>query len=183
MEIDPHNLPSEVNLLQQIVLQLLQAVEDKTSYWRAYNTNWHNCCAIATGRNGSVSTKTSYSCLPRRSLLPVSGRALHLQAKSRRQIPLTVLMAKKRKKSQSAAGTAAKRCRNHWSVAGWCLTWKNRNANAGSAKRPCTRSGKMSASDWSLFPLPCRSLKKFAPSTPVRKGVVWRQHRNRRRPL
>src|SRR2546430_1914109 len=29
MEIDPHNLPSEVNLLQQIVLQLLQAVEDK----------------------------------------------------------------------------------------------------------------------------------------------------------
>lgn len=29
MEIDPHNLPAEVNLLQQIVLQLLQAVEDK----------------------------------------------------------------------------------------------------------------------------------------------------------
>jgi transposase len=29
MEIDPHNLPSEVNLLQQVVLQLLQAVEDK----------------------------------------------------------------------------------------------------------------------------------------------------------
>ena len=29
MEIDPHNLPSEVNLLQQIVRQLLQAVEDK----------------------------------------------------------------------------------------------------------------------------------------------------------
>ena len=29
MEIDPHNLPSEVNLLQQIVLQLLQTVEDK----------------------------------------------------------------------------------------------------------------------------------------------------------
>src|SRR5207302_925821 len=29
MEFDPHNLPSEVNLLQQIVLQLLQAVEDK----------------------------------------------------------------------------------------------------------------------------------------------------------
>jgi transposase len=29
MEIDPHNLPSEVNLLQQIVLQLLQVVEDK----------------------------------------------------------------------------------------------------------------------------------------------------------
>jgi hypothetical protein len=29
MEIDPHNLPSEVNLLQQIVLQLLQAVEDE----------------------------------------------------------------------------------------------------------------------------------------------------------
>src|SRR5215469_5724887 len=29
MEIDPHHLPAEVNLLQQIVLQLLQAVEDK----------------------------------------------------------------------------------------------------------------------------------------------------------
>jgi transposase len=29
MEIDPHNLPSEANLLQQIVLQLLQVVEDK----------------------------------------------------------------------------------------------------------------------------------------------------------
>jgi len=29
MEIDPHYLPSEVSLLQQIVLQLLQAVEDK----------------------------------------------------------------------------------------------------------------------------------------------------------
>jgi transposase len=29
MEIDPHHLPSEVNVLQQIVLQLLQAVEDK----------------------------------------------------------------------------------------------------------------------------------------------------------
>ena len=29
MEIDPHRLPSEVSLLQQIVLQLLQAVEDK----------------------------------------------------------------------------------------------------------------------------------------------------------
>jgi transposase len=29
MEIDPHRLPAEVNLLQQIVLQLLQAVEDK----------------------------------------------------------------------------------------------------------------------------------------------------------
>jgi transposase len=29
MEIDPHNLPAEVNVLQQIVLQLLQAVEDK----------------------------------------------------------------------------------------------------------------------------------------------------------
>jgi transposase len=29
MEIDPHHLPAEVNLLQQIVLQLLQAAEDK----------------------------------------------------------------------------------------------------------------------------------------------------------
>jgi len=29
MEIDPHHLPAEVNLLQQIVLQLLQTVEDK----------------------------------------------------------------------------------------------------------------------------------------------------------
>jgi len=29
MEIDPHNLPSEVHVLQQIVLQLLQTVEDK----------------------------------------------------------------------------------------------------------------------------------------------------------
>lgn len=29
MEIDPHHLPSEVSVLQQIVLQLLQAVEDK----------------------------------------------------------------------------------------------------------------------------------------------------------
>lgn len=29
MEIDPHQLPSEVNLLQQIVLRLPQAVEDK----------------------------------------------------------------------------------------------------------------------------------------------------------
>jgi len=29
MEIDPQNLPSEVNVLQQIVLQLLQTVEDK----------------------------------------------------------------------------------------------------------------------------------------------------------
>jgi transposase len=29
MDIDPHHLPAEVNLLQQIVLQLLQAVEDK----------------------------------------------------------------------------------------------------------------------------------------------------------
>jgi transposase len=29
MEIDPHNLPAEVDILQQIVLQLLQAVEDK----------------------------------------------------------------------------------------------------------------------------------------------------------
>lgn len=29
MEIDPHNLPSEVSVLQQIVLQLLQTVEDK----------------------------------------------------------------------------------------------------------------------------------------------------------
>src|SRR5215471_76466 len=29
MEIDPYHLPAEVNLLQQIVLQLLQAVEDK----------------------------------------------------------------------------------------------------------------------------------------------------------
>ena len=29
MEIDPHHLPSEVNVLQQIVLQLLQTVEDK----------------------------------------------------------------------------------------------------------------------------------------------------------
>jgi len=29
MEIDPQNLPSEVNVLQQIVLQLLQTAEDK----------------------------------------------------------------------------------------------------------------------------------------------------------
>ncbi|PYX85013.1 MAG: hypothetical protein DMG70_05020 [Acidobacteria bacterium] len=29
MEIDPHNLPAEAKILQQIVLQLLQAVEDK----------------------------------------------------------------------------------------------------------------------------------------------------------
>ena len=29
VEVDPHDLPSEVDLLQQIVLQLLQAVEDK----------------------------------------------------------------------------------------------------------------------------------------------------------
>jgi hypothetical protein len=29
MEIDPHNLPSEVHVLQQIGLQLLQTVEDK----------------------------------------------------------------------------------------------------------------------------------------------------------
>jgi hypothetical protein len=29
MEIDPHNLPSEADVLQQIVVQLLQAVEDK----------------------------------------------------------------------------------------------------------------------------------------------------------
>ena len=101
------HLPSEVNLLQQIVLQLLQAVEDKDQLLAPYNTNWHNCCAIATGRNGSVSTKTSYSCLPRRSLLPVSGRALHLQAKSRRHFPASSRVSIKRKKNQSAAGTAA----------------------------------------------------------------------------
>jgi hypothetical protein len=29
MEIDPHNLPAEAKILHQIVLQLLQAVEDK----------------------------------------------------------------------------------------------------------------------------------------------------------
>ena len=133
MEIDPHHLPSEVNLLQQIVLQLLQAVEDKDQLLARIQHQLAQLLRYRYGRNGSVSTKTSYSCLPRRSLLPVSGRALHLQAKSRRQIPLLALTAKKRKKNQSAAGTAAKRCRNHWSVAGWCLTWKNRNANASTA--------------------------------------------------
>jgi hypothetical protein len=29
MDIDPHNLPAEVEILQQIVLQLLQVVQDK----------------------------------------------------------------------------------------------------------------------------------------------------------
>jgi hypothetical protein len=136
MEIDPHNLPSEVNLLQQIVLQLRQAMEDKDSYWHAYNISWRNCCAIATGRNGSALTKTSYSCLPRKLLLPVSGRARQFPAKSRRQIPLPALTAKKRKKSQRAAGTAAKRCRNHWSVAGCCSTWRSLSGSASTAKCP-----------------------------------------------
>jgi len=40
MEIDPQNLPSEVNVLQQIVLQLLQTAEDKDQLWRAYNIIW-----------------------------------------------------------------------------------------------------------------------------------------------
>jgi len=53
------------------------APEKKIALFRSL-FRW-NCCAIATGRNGSARTKTSYSCLPRRSLLP--GPALQLSNK------------------------------------------------------------------------------------------------------
>ena len=73
-------------------------------------------------------------------------------------------------------------CPNHSSVGGWYLTWRNRSGNASTAKLTRKRSEKISASGWNLFLRPCRSSKKFAPSTPVRKGVAWRPRRNRRRP-
>jgi len=47
-----------VSLLQQIVLQLLQAVETRISFWRAFNISWHNYCSIATDRNESASTRS-----------------------------------------------------------------------------------------------------------------------------
>src|SRR5205085_4408714 len=183
MEIDPRNLPSEVHLLQQIVLQLLQAVEDKDQLLARVQ---HQLAQLLRYRYGQKRERIDENqlFLFAAQIIAASQRASNAPSSEQPAADSSSRAdSKEKKKNQGAAGTAAKRCRNHWSVAGWCLTWKNRNANAGSAKRPCTRSGKMSASDWSLFRLPCKSLKKFAPSTPVRKGVVGRQPRNRRRPL
>jgi len=118
MEIDPHNLPSEVNLPHQIVLQLLQAVEDKDQPLARVQHQLAQLLRYRYGQKRERIDENQLFLFARRSLLPVSGPARQLPAKSRRQIPLPALTAKKRKKSQSAAGTAASRCRNHWSVAG-----------------------------------------------------------------
>ena len=117
MEIDPHHLPAEVNLLQQIVLQLLQAVEDKDQLVVRLQHQLAQLLRYRYGQGESASTRTSYSCLLRNSSPPVYRRPLCLLAKSQLQILPLALTGKKKQQSQSAAVTAVSRCRNPWSVA------------------------------------------------------------------
>src|SRR5215469_8080847 len=182
MEIDPHHLPAEVNLLQQIVLQLLQAVEDKDQLVVRLQHQLAQLLRYRYGQGESASTRTSYSCLLRNSLPPVYRRPLCLPAKSQPQILPLALTGRKKQKGRSAAVTAVGRCPNPWSVAGWYSSWKSRNGNASTATFPCRRSEKTSANGWNSFLRRCRSSKKFAPSMPVRKGVAWWRRRNRRHP-
>jgi hypothetical protein len=131
MDIDPHNLPSEVNTLQQIVLQLLQVVEDKDQLLVRLQHQLAQLLRYRYGQKRERIDENRYSCLPRKSLPPARGRARQLPAKSRRRHShLPTRTAKERKKNQSAAGMAASRFRSPWNVAGWSSTWMSRNGNA-----------------------------------------------------
>src|ERR1700741_981578 len=124
MEIDPHNLPSEVNLLQQIVLQLLQAVEDKDQLLARVQ---HQLAQLLRYRYGQKRERIDENQLflfavqiiaasQRASTAPSSEEAA-ADSSSRAD-------GGEKKENHVAAGTAAKRFRNHWSGAGWCSTWR-----------------------------------------------------------
>ncbi len=211
MEIDPHNLPSEVNLLQQIVLQLLQAVEDKDQLLARVQ---HQLAQLLRYRYGQkreridenqlflfaaqiIAASQRASTAPS-SEEPAADSSSRADGKEKKEKP------ERRGHGRKALPESLERRRVVFDLeesqrqCGQCQTPMRKIGEdvserlefipaslqvTNTAERRCKRSGKMSASAWSLFPLPCRSLKKFVPSTPVRKGVVWRQHRNRRRPL
>src|SRR6266699_7075532 len=142
----------------------------RTSYWRAYNISWRNCCAIATGRNGSALTKTSYSCLPRRLLLPVTGRARQLPAKSRRQIPLLALTAKKRKKSQSAAGTAAKRLPESLERRRVVFDLEESQRQCGQCQTPMRKIGEDVSERLEFIPASLQVIEEVRPKYACAKG-------------
>src|SRR5205085_11734810 len=125
MEIDPHNLPSEVHLLQQIVLQLLQAVEDKDQLLARVQ---HQLAQLLRYRYGQKRERIDENqlFLFAAQIIAASQRASNAPSSEEPAADSSSRAdskEKKRKKSRSVVGTAAKRCRNHWSVAGWCLTW------------------------------------------------------------
>ena len=142
MEIDPHNLPSEVNLLQQIVLQLLQAVEDKDQLLARVQ---HQLAQLLRYRYGQKRERIDENQLflfaaqiiaaSQRTSAAPSSEEPAADSSSR-------VDGEEKKEKPGRHGHGRKALQNHWSVAGWCLTWKNRNANVGSAKRPCARSGR-----------------------------------------
>jgi hypothetical protein len=183
MEIDPHNLPSEVNLLQQIVLQLLQAVEDKDQLLARVQ---HQLAQLLRYRYGQKRERIDENqlFLFAAQIIAASQRASTAPSSEEPTADSSSRADSKEKKEKpERRGHGRKALPESLERRRVVFDLEESERQCGQCQTPCTRSGKMSASDWSLFRLPCRSLKKFAPSTPVRKGVVWRQHRNRRRPL
>jgi Transposase C of IS166 homeodomain len=152
MEIDPHNLPSEADVLQQIVVQLLQAVEDKDQLLARVQQQLAQLLRYRYGQKRERIDENQLL-LFAAQIIAASQRAS--AATSSEEATAGLLPAKKRK-NLSAVVMVAGYCPNHWSVGGWCLIWTNRNGNASTATHRCRGSGKMSANGWNSFLLPCR---------------------------
>jgi hypothetical protein len=78
MEIDPYHLPPEVNLLQQIVLQLLQAVEDKDQLLARVQ---HQLAQLLRYRDGQKRSQAASACAS--SPLPIFAICSHASAPTR----------------------------------------------------------------------------------------------------
>jgi transposase len=182
MEIDPHNLPSEVNLLQQIVLQLLQAVEDKDQLLARVQ---HQLAQLLRYRYGQkreridenqlflfaaqiIAASQRTSAAPS-SEEPAADSSSRVDGEEKKEKP------ERRGHGRKALPESLERRRVVFDL-------EESQRQCGQCQTPMHKIGEDVSERLEFIP-PCRSLKKFAPSTPVRKGVVWRQHRNRRRPL
>jgi len=182
MEIDPHNLPSEVNLPHQIVLQLLQAVEDKDQPLARVQ---HQLAQLLRYRYGQKRER-----IDEKQLFLFAAQIIAASQRASAATPSEEPAAD----SSSRADSKEKKEKPERRVHGRkplpeslerrrvVFDLEESQRQCQHRQTPMQKIGEDVRSGRSLFPLPCRSLKKFAPSTPVQKHAVWRQRRNRRRP-
>ena len=131
MEIDPHNLPADRAVLQQMVRSLLEELNDKE---RRFQRVQHLLEQLLRWRYGQKRERVDENQLflfaaaiigsgqqvaphPEEPIAPSSGEG-----------------SEARLRSPKARATAGSGCRNRWSGGGWYSIWASRNSTARSAR-------------------------------------------------
>ena len=177
MEIDPHHLPAEVNLLQQIVLQLLQAVEDKD---QLVGRLQHQLAQLLRYRYGQKRERIDENQLFLFAAQIIAA-SLQMDPDPTGEEPAVNPSLNSDRKEKTEKPERRGHGRNSLPKS---LERRRVVFDLEESQRQCqhchTPMQKIGEDVSDSFLLLCRSSKKFAPSMPVRRGVVWWRRRNRR---